>query len=76
MLQKKSSKKEKQLEILVEELLKTRPSQKIIQERTHELGIEYSEDLILQMSLVLEATSSLMSERKNNKNESNGGLHV
>ena len=76
MSQKKEFSREKQLEVLVDELIKSKPSQKLILEMTSLLGIQYSADPIVQMSLVLEATSSMFKKSKNNKNETNGGLHV
>lgn len=76
MSQNKVTTREKQLEVLVDELIKGKPSQKIIHEMTTQLGIQYSEDPILQMSFVLEATSSMFNKSKNTKNETNGGLHV
>ncbi len=47
------------LQRLVEELIKDEPQKPLIKELTSELGLDYSVDMVTQMSTVLESMNSV-----------------
>lgn len=53
------------LQVLVQELSKSRPDEKIVKSKTQVLGIPYSTDLIVLMSEVLVYISKKQSPQKN-----------
>ncbi len=59
-------KKKAALERLVEELIKDEPQRPLIKQLSQELGLDYSGDMVTQMSTVLESMNSvyLQSNRK------------
>lgn len=55
------------LQILVQELSKTNPNEKVIKNKTDQLGIPYSPDLIILMSEVLVFLSKTESKKSRYK---------
>ena len=54
-----SDSKKVALEKLVDELIKNQPRQQVVKKLTSELGMNYSEDPVTQMSTVLQSMNSV-----------------
>ena len=53
------------LESLVDEMIKLAPREEFVRERMTALGLNYSSDVVVRMSTVLEALERIRSPRRN-----------